>query len=182
MGRDKAAVEIDGVASLDRVLTAAREAVDTVVVVGGERADAIPDLDPGGGPVQAIAAAWRAHPGRPLIVLGCDMPFVTGALVRRLVGCAEAPREATLVRAGGRAQPLCACYAPTAAAAFERALATGQRGLMRVVGDLDTGWLDEDGLSARERLGARDFDTPEELSELLADADDRTTPRRPEDT
>jgi len=169
MGRDKSSVEIAGTASLDRVVAAARQALSEVVVVGGGAPGALADLEPGGGPVQAILSAWRAHPGRALVVLGCDMPFVGAELVARLA-TVRSTGDATLVRAGGRAQPLCARYEPEAAAAFERAFAAQRRGLMRVVADLEVGWIDEAELPAAERLGARDFDTPEELARLLDDA------------
>ncbi|PKN55349.1 MAG: hypothetical protein CVU56_21795 [Deltaproteobacteria bacterium HGW-Deltaproteobacteria-14] len=169
MGRDKAAVEVDGVASLDRVVAAAVAAVGEVVVVGGDRDGALADLAPGGGPVQAITAAFRAHPGRALIVLGCDMPFVTAALVERLASHAASQHDATLVVVDEHPQPLCACYMPAAGAAFEGALGRGERALKRVVAALDVAWLAGESLPEEERRGTRDFDTPEDLERLLSE-------------
>lgn len=176
MGRDKAAVEVDGVPSLDRVVAAATAAVGEVVVVGGGREGALADLEPGGGPVQAITAAFRAHPGRALIVLGCDMPFVTAALIERLAAHAASQHDATLVVVDEHPQPLCACYGPGAAGAFEGALTRGVRALRRVVAALDVGWLDGAALAAEDRRGTRDFDTPEDLARLVSQGQGETPP------
>lgn len=167
MGRDKAEVPIGGVASLDRVLAAARAVLGEVAILGGARAGAHPDLIAGGGPVQAVVSAMRAWPGRDLVVLPCDVPFVTPALVEALAAPIDPPREARVLRQGGWPQALCAHYTARARPRFEAALARDERAIRKVVAELDVAWLDEGDLDPASRAGAQDFDTPGDLAALL---------------
>jgi molybdopterin-guanine dinucleotide biosynthesis protein A len=77
---------------------------------------------PGGGPVAAVAAGLAAL-GQPqgeqtalVAVLACDMPFVDGGAVERLVDAAAAGGGdgAAFVDEGGRRQHLAAAYRTTA--------------------------------------------------------------------
>jgi molybdopterin-guanine dinucleotide biosynthesis protein A len=125
-GVDKAAIDLDGLTLLDRALTAVGGA-DRIVVVGPDRP--LPDgvvgtqeQPPGGGPVAAVAAGLAAL-GQPqgeqtalVVVLACDMPFVDGGAVERLVDAAAAGGGdgAAFVDEGGRRQHLAAAYRTTA--------------------------------------------------------------------
>ncbi|MEU9607584.1 NTP transferase domain-containing protein [Streptomyces sp. NPDC048057] len=123
-GADKPALSVGGRPLLDRVLGACRDAVRTVVV-GGRRPTGRPVLwaredPPGGGPLAALDAGMRqlAHaPGSEpdvVLVLSADLPFLSGATVRRLVAALDrSGREGVLlVDADGRDQPLVAAYRP----------------------------------------------------------------------
>jgi molybdopterin-guanine dinucleotide biosynthesis protein A len=109
-GLDKATVEIDGVALLDRAL-AAVAAARLVVVVGDDRRTSRRVLwareQPAyGGPVAAtyagLDALIRNGPGRGIVVvLAVDMPNVTAGTVERLVEGAEG-YDAAVLSAGGR--------------------------------------------------------------------------------
>jgi len=171
MGRDKSREPVGGRPSLLRVLDAAREALDDVTVVGGHHPGALADLDPGGGPVQAVVAAFRARPGRDLVVVACDLPFLDGELLRRLAAPLPPGADGRVVCAGGRDQPLCARYAAHAREPFEAARRAGVRAMWRVLEGLRLERLDPATVSARAALGARDFDTPGELAELLDELD-----------
>jgi molybdenum cofactor guanylyltransferase len=60
-------------------------------------------------PLCGILAALRASEGRPLVVCGCDMPFVESALLARL---AELDAPLAVVDGGDRLHPLLGRYAP----------------------------------------------------------------------
>jgi molybdenum cofactor guanylyltransferase len=70
-------------------------------------------------PLAGIVAALR-QTGRPLVVLGCDFPFVPPALVRAL---ADAPEPLVVPAPGGEPQPLVARWTPALLPALEEALA-----------------------------------------------------------
>jgi molybdopterin-guanine dinucleotide biosynthesis protein A len=70
-------------------------------------------------PLTGIVAALR-QTGRPLVVLGCDFPFVPPALVRAL---ADAPERLVVPAPGGEPQPLVARWTPALLPALEAALA-----------------------------------------------------------
>jgi molybdopterin-guanine dinucleotide biosynthesis protein A len=70
-------------------------------------------------PLAGIVAALRQR-GRPLVVLGCDFPFVPPALIRAL---ADAPEPLVVPAPGGEAQQLVARWTPALLPALEGALA-----------------------------------------------------------
>jgi molybdopterin-guanine dinucleotide biosynthesis protein A len=121
-------------------------------------------------PLTGIAAALR-HAQAPLVVLGCDFPFVPPPLLRAL---AEAPERLVVPAPGGDLQPLVARWDPTLLGDLEAALAR-EEPLRRTVASLDPRLLDDDDLAA---IGdpARVFfnvNTPAELkvaAELLGQA------------
>ncbi len=118
-GVDKAVLEVGGVALLERTL-ASVSAAEHVVVVGPPRVlppgvQAAQEDPPGGGPVAALAAGVHqllGHGADVVVVLACDMPFLTSAHVARLVraGGSSARDGAVYVDDTGRRQHLAAAY------------------------------------------------------------------------
>jgi len=154
-GRDKAKVEVLGVASLTRVRMAAEEAVgaERVVVHDG----------PAGGPLGAILESFARWPGRDLIVLACDLPLVDAATITRLAEPLD-EADARIARVEGRAQPLAACYRASAAAPLRAAWDEGERSIVRALDRLRVAWVDAPDTHLA------DFDTPEELAAIEARA------------
>jgi molybdopterin-guanine dinucleotide biosynthesis protein A len=89
-------------------------------------------------PLAGIVAALR-HAGRPVVVLGCDFPFVPPALLRAL---AEAPEPLVVPAPGGAPQPLVARWSPALLPHLEAALAT-EEPLRRTVASLSARLLDD---------------------------------------
>jgi molybdenum cofactor guanylyltransferase len=110
MGAPKPLVELDGAPLIAHPLAAAREAgLDAVVVAkadtplpAGVRVWHEPD-EPYH-PLLGIVTALE-HAGEPIVVIGCDQPFVPAELLARLA-------EGGAVRAGGRIEPFPARYEP----------------------------------------------------------------------
>jgi molybdopterin-guanine dinucleotide biosynthesis protein A len=69
-------------------------------------------------PLAGIVSALR-QTGRPIVVIGCDFPFVPAALLRAL---ADAPEALVLPAPGGDAQPLVARWTPALLPVLEEAL------------------------------------------------------------
>ena len=113
-GADKAAVVIDGVTLLERVVTAAGDA-DRVVCVGPERDTSRPvrwtrEQPPGGGPVAALAAGFELVEEPIVVVLAVDLPFVTPDVVTSLVDRLGDAVSALAADSAGIHQPLLAAY------------------------------------------------------------------------
>ncbi len=175
-GRDKAAEPVGGVASLARVVAAAREVAGRVLVVGGagalpEGAERVADLAAGEGPLQGALAGWRAAPGRAMWLLPCDLPLVTAAHLAWLGRALPEGVGGRVLRAGdGGPGPVPGFYGAEAAGAFERAWAEGRRSLRAALDGLavelvDAGEVAAAGLDPR---GLADFDTAEGLARLLS--------------
>lgn len=65
-------------------------------------------------PLVGIVEALRRANGAAVIVLACDLPLVTPALVRALAEADAAGAPAVVARAGTMLQPVCARYEPAA--------------------------------------------------------------------
>jgi molybdopterin-guanine dinucleotide biosynthesis protein A len=154
MGRDKALVEIDGMAMVRRVAdTLGGAGCRPVTVVGGDPAalEALglqvrPDRWPGEGPLGAIVTAL-AGATTPTVVVACDLPWLDAATVRALV---EAIGSADVVVARtDRLEPLCACWSPSALPVLERRFGAGERAVHRVLDDLTVTAVDVDPSALR---------------------------------
>lgn len=127
-GLDKSAIIVGGRRIVDRQLDALLAVTPEVVIVTNDRdrhtrcdvpvlADAIPDAGALGGLYTALISA-----STPLvIVLACDMPFVSAALLSYLVERVGTAEVALPVLEDGM-HPLCAVYSVRAAAPIERNL------------------------------------------------------------
>ncbi len=89
-------------------------------------------------PLAGIVAALR-QTGRPLVVIGCDFPFVPPALLRAL---ADAPEPLVVPAPGGEPQPLVARWTPALLPALEDAL-DREEPLRRTVAALSPRLLDD---------------------------------------
>lgn len=139
LGGGKATIELAGRPLIDYPLAALAEAgLGTIVVA--KRSSALPDPiaaeivvepDQPTHPLAGIVAALR-HVGRPLVVLGCDFPFVPPELLREL---ADAPEPLVVPAPGDEPQPLVARWSPQLLPRLEAALAR-EEPLRRSVAEL----------------------------------------------
>ncbi|MFI6830819.1 molybdenum cofactor guanylyltransferase [Kribbella sp. NPDC050241] len=146
-GVDKAMLVLDGVTLLDRVLTATDAAVSTVVVgpvrttcreVGWTVED-----PPSGGPVAGIAAGLAHGSAAVVLVLSCDLPWLTKADVARLVDGLGDHDGHGLRDTDGRVQQLATAYRRTALAeAIRRIGDPRDKSVRRLVAELDLVWSD----------------------------------------
>ena len=116
MGTDKALYEVEGSAMALRVAAAATAAgAAEILLIGGTQARAKKlagtwkkDLYPGEGPLGGVITALKASSHDAVVVLSCDMPFLTDAVVTSLVrGLTDA--QATVGRTD-RLNWLCAAW------------------------------------------------------------------------
>jgi molybdopterin-guanine dinucleotide biosynthesis protein A len=111
--KDKSALNVDGVALLDRVLAAVAGA-GTVVVVGDPR-PTVRDViwtreDPAGsGPAAAAGAGLDLITAPVVVLLAADLPFFTAAATQRLVA-ATGKTGAVLTDGTGREQWLAGAW------------------------------------------------------------------------
>jgi molybdopterin-guanine dinucleotide biosynthesis protein A len=142
-GADKAGLIVGGRTILARLLDALAGLVDDVVLVGDHpAADAaglprIPDLAAGLGPLAGIQAALH-RPGSAecLLIVACDLPFLSRPFLAHLITRAVEARDAVdavVPLSGDRLHPLCATYNRRVREAVDRRVASGAlavRGLL----------------------------------------------------
>jgi molybdopterin-guanine dinucleotide biosynthesis protein A len=154
MGRDKAAIEVDGVAMADRVAAAlAAAGASAVVRVGGPAGD-VADDHPGEGPLGGVLTALRwAAAEQVLVVAPCDLvspaPAAFAALVDALGGSAAAVPDPD--------RPLPLALRPAALEPLAAAFGAGERSLRRALAAVAV------VAAAVEPAAVADADTADEL-------------------
>ena len=129
MQRDKAALEYRGRSQLERAMALLEGRVSRAFVsVRPEQREEptrarfpqIVDLEEGLGPVAGILAAQKRFPEVAWLVVACDLPFLDGPTLERLIGARVPGRAATAFRSrhDGLPEPLCAIYEPSSGAAL----------------------------------------------------------------
>jgi molybdopterin-guanine dinucleotide biosynthesis protein A len=133
MGSDKAWLEIGGQAMIERVITALASVTSRVSVIansaGYERLGlpVFGDANESVGPLEAIRTALANSRERRVILVGCDMPFITPALLEYLVDASGDYQAVVPAGADRKPQPLCAVYSTDALAAVSELIRSGGR-------------------------------------------------------
>ena len=172
MGRDKAFVEFEGQTLLARTLDLVRSAALDVRIVGDAKkfasfASVVEDIFHDRGPLGGIHAALGASPTDLNLMLAVDMPFVSSAFLKYLIGYARTALGAAVIvpRTGERWQPLCAIYRREFADAAETALLAGQNKIDLLFAATKSQVIEEEELQRHgfSRDIFRNLNTPEEL-------------------
>jgi molybdenum cofactor guanylyltransferase len=128
-GANKGALRIGGERIIDRQLRALLAVASPVFIVASDPepyrdtgVTIVPDVISSAGPLGGIYTAIVASPHPRTLVLACDMPFITVALLTQLVGVENA--DLVIPRSARGYEPLCALYSkacgPTILARIER--------------------------------------------------------------
>jgi len=155
-GADKASLVVGGARIIDRQLAALSAVADDVRIVANDPVryaglgvrivpDAIADAGPLGGIYSALLDARHER----VIVLACDLPFVTRELLERLVAesLADAASDAIVPRSARGLEPLCAIYTKRCAAAARTRLDRGALEVRGVFEDVRMRELGPDALA-----------------------------------
>jgi molybdopterin-guanine dinucleotide biosynthesis protein A len=171
-GSDKSRLVVDGRPVLERQLAALAPLTDDVLVIGKpgvtapKGARAVVDRLADRGPLGGLHTALLEAAGDPVLILACDMPFVTTALLGRLAECAR-DADAAVPHTDRGYHPLCAAYARSALGPIERRLADRRLKMMDLLDDLRIRILDAEELAllGSPRLLAN-INTPLEYREV----------------
>lgn len=182
MGRDKSQLVIGRQRGIDRITAELRPVVGDVFLVGSRREYAgsglknIPDVHDRWGALGGIHAALRSCKTDWAMIVACDLPFVTRALIGRLTGFAreDAFDAIVPVQPDERPQPLCALYRRgTCLSESDRLIARGEHTPRALLANVRTRRVEFRELA--DLTGAANFffnmNTPdeyEEAKEILA--------------
>jgi molybdopterin-guanine dinucleotide biosynthesis protein A len=144
-GVDKALLVLDGVSLLNRVLRATNRATSTVVVGPARKTERevewTAEEPPGGGPVAGIAAGLGKGQAPVVVVVSCDLPWLTEEAVAGLVEGVGAHDGYGLLDSDRREQWLAAAYRRTALVeALKRVGDPRDKSVRRLFTGLDLAW------------------------------------------
>ena len=134
-GLDKGALVVAGRTILEHQLAELSQITDDLLLVGGPApprnvtvARHVPDLVPGCGPLSGLHAALSAARAPVVVVVACDMPFVSAPLLRYFLTLVNGPEQPELVvpRTEGGYHPWCAAYPRACLEPIARRLADGR--------------------------------------------------------
>src|SRR5207249_2988668 len=146
-GRDKGALVVDGRSIRERQIGELAAIAGDILIVGSsgpKRYGDVPDRAvvrliadrvAGCGPLGGLHTALLEAAFEPLVVVACDMPYVSGALLQHL---AALTREADIVvpRTDRGFHPLCAAYTRACIEPAARRLADGRLKLVDLFEDV----------------------------------------------
>lgn len=143
-GGPKAEACLGGLPLTERAVALLRTVVEEVVVVAARplsapAATVVPDRVPGMGPLGGLDAALhhaRDQGWDGVLLVACDLPLLTRALLEEVVSGLAGHPAAAPARRGGGVEPLCAAYRVEALDAVERHLAGQDRSLHTLFRDV----------------------------------------------
>jgi molybdopterin-guanine dinucleotide biosynthesis protein A len=131
-GLDKAALLLGGTRIIDRQLAILRTLSEDVTIVANDpiryaalQLPVVPDLVPGAGALGGVYTALDAARHDLVVVLACDLPFVTADLLDRLITEADDTVDAVVPRSRRGLEPLCALYRKRCAPVLRERIETG---------------------------------------------------------
>lgn len=177
MGQDKALLEYQGRTFLEHVIGMVRPLAREVLLVT-DRADryAVPnvrvlvDVLSDGGPVAGIVTGLiAAGPGAHFVV-PCDMPLVSGSVLKLLRGACLPDWDAAVPEINGEPEPLYAVYRETALPKLRRYLESGRRSARGALSELNVNTVGMETLRQADAdlASFHNINTPQELALLLA--------------
>jgi molybdopterin-guanine dinucleotide biosynthesis protein A len=176
MGRPKAHLVLDGRTFLERIASELSAVPSSVTLVGARQAASsfhnVPDVHEQWGALGGIHGALTAAETEWVIVVACDLPFVTSGLFRRLMSSASDRFDAVIpIQEDGRPQPVCALYRrSTCLPEIDRLVRVGEHTPRALLANVRTRYVEFAELS--DLAGAKhlffNVNTPEDLQKAEA--------------
>jgi molybdopterin-guanine dinucleotide biosynthesis protein A len=132
MGRDKAWLDLGGSPMIRLVIQALAPVTSGVKIIANSEEykrlglPVFADKNTGIGPLEAIRNALEHSPTGRILLVACDMPFVTTELFALLLKKAGDFKAVVPAGPGGKLEPLCAAYHADALPEVERLIELGR--------------------------------------------------------
>ena len=148
MGSDKWRLTLGGRRFVERIADEIEKVASSVTIVGNNVAAGelnqpiVADIYPEWGALGGVHSALSACPADWALVVACDFPFVTGALLSRLAGFQESFEAVVPIQRDQIPQPLCALYRTVPC--LERAdqlINSGERKPIALLQSVRTRWI-----------------------------------------
>jgi molybdenum cofactor guanylyltransferase len=156
-GRDKSALQVGAASILEHQLAILRELTPHILIVGRDHAPyeqpglrAVADRIPGRGSLGGLYTALVEAVTDRVIVLACDMPFLTAAFVSLLadIGASDVDADVVLPRDAHGRHPLCAAYRTRVAPRLRHRIDAGELRVREAIDELHVREVGPDQLAA----------------------------------
>ncbi|PYR57873.1 MAG: hypothetical protein DMF85_12415 [Acidobacteria bacterium] len=141
-GADKSALRLGGLRIIDRQLAVLSRVANPILVVANDPARyeglpvrIVPDAIPDAGAIGGMYTALVESPCDRVLIVACDLPFVSDALLARLIAESDGV-DAVVPRSARGVEPLCALYTKRCAGPLAAAIARGERRVAALPGEL----------------------------------------------
>ena len=175
-GIDKSALVVHGASILDRQLGVLRSLTPHILIVASDehryREAGVPvvrDRIRGAGSLGGLYTALVEAPTDQLVVMGCDMPFLTAPFLMRLAALGAGADAAMPRDARGR-HPLCAAWAKRAAPHLRARIDEGRLRIIDALDGLDVRDMDPGELASFDPDGTLllNVNTPDDYARATA--------------
>jgi len=185
MGSDKALLPVGGISMLERAVRVATAQRLGVIVVGRtapphgwpEEFKAVRFIPDGGeafaGPIAGLLTALEIC-NAPLLLLGCDMPLLTGRTLRGLLAAHEAAPDAIATMAVSRgddgslyAEPTLSIYTPAMLPRLKEMMQSGRRSFQPLLRENCVARWEIPPESASEVLNVNDAETLAQADQIF---------------
>src|SRR6185295_7243253 len=133
MGTDKAWLELDGQAMIEKVIAALAPVASSLAIIANRPEyirlglPVFADEQSGIGPLEAIRTAMANSATPSFLLVSCDLPFVTTDLFRFLLSIRGDHQAVVPIGADGKLEPLCAVYRAEVMPIVTKLIAQGER-------------------------------------------------------
>jgi molybdopterin-guanine dinucleotide biosynthesis protein A len=178
-GADKSSLVVGGRSILDRQLDVLANLTPHVFMVSRStslrwetRTPVVLDRTARAGPLGGIYTALLEAPTDQVLVLACDMPFITAPFLSRLMALGNGPEAVVPCDASGR-HPLCASYTRRIADRLEERLGAGNFRVLDALDALDVRDVGPDELAEFDPDGRllMNINTPDDYARACAAAE-----------
>lgn len=101
------------------------------------------DIVPDEGPLMGLLTGLKNASGRGVFLIGCDMPFIKGELVKRILSHAQKGYEIVSPLSEKGPEPLVSFYSRSILPLVERAYESGERKLISLFSEAKTYYLEK---------------------------------------
>ncbi|MFQ5944469.1 MAG: molybdenum cofactor guanylyltransferase [Anaerolineales bacterium] len=173
MGRDKALIPLGGVPLIEHVLRRLDGLGDDILITTnrpdeyaflGKRMAV--DRRPGAGALHGLLTALEAAQGERVLLVGCDMPFISRSLVEHMLSI-PTDAEVVIPRRGGKLQPLLTIYAKSCIDPVRESLQAGEKRMISFFLRIQAFIVEQEIVDLYDPDGLTFFNanTPEELEQ-----------------
>jgi molybdopterin-guanine dinucleotide biosynthesis protein A len=173
MGTDKALLRLGGVPLIEHLLCRVDGLGDETLITTNRPQEyaflglrMVSDAEPGAGTLHGLQTALQAARGETVLVLACDLPFVSRPLLEHMLRLADR-FDLVVPRSRGEFEPLQAVYSKRCLPAVQAALRRGDRRVTSFYPGLNLHTVEGPELDRLDPEGLSFFNvnTPEDLRE-----------------